>query len=154
VLLALATAALFAASVVVWLGAVPRGAVVDVPVGAFDGGQRSGDSIRIDAWLRAATVDAATGSIVPPEPAARTTPAAPVPRTATLRLAVAPWAEVWVDGVKRGVTPPTTTLTLAPGTRVVELRNPASEPVVRRIDAKAGQTVDVAHRFGAREGGR
>jgi hypothetical protein len=151
VLLAFATTALFAASVVVWLGASPNDAVVDVPAGAFDGGQRSGDSIRVDAWLRAATVDAATGTIVPPEPAAR---AAPVPRTATLRLAVAPWAEVWVDGVRRGVTPPMTTLTLAPGERIVELRNPASEPVRRRIEAKAGQAVDLSHRFGAREGGR
>jgi hypothetical protein len=155
VLLASATAALFVASVVVWLGASPRGAVVDVSVagfdGGFDGGQRSGDSIRVDAWLRAATIDAATGTIVPPDPATR---AVPVPRNATLRLAVAPWAEVWVDGAKRGVTPPMTSLTFAPGAHVVELRNPASEPMVRRIDAKAGQTVELAHRFGAREGGR
>jgi hypothetical protein len=135
----------------VWLGASPRGAIVDVSVGGHDGGQRSGDSIRVDAWLRDATIDAATGTIVPAEPSTR---AVPMPRNATLRLAVAPWAEVWVDGTRRGVTPPMTSLTLAPGERVVELRNPASEPVVRRIDAKAGQTVEFAHRFGAREGGR
>ena len=151
VFLAFATTALFVASVVVWLGASPRGAIVDVSVGGHDGGQRSGDSIRVDAWLRDATIDAATGTIVPAEPSTR---AVPMPRNATLRLAVAPWAEVWVDGTRRGVTPPMTSLTLAPGERVVELRNPASEPVVRRIDAKAGQTVEFAHRFGAREGGR
>jgi hypothetical protein len=151
VLLAFAAAALFAASVMVWLGAEPKEAIVDAAGAPIDAGQRSGDAIRVENWLRAATLDAATGTIVPPAPG---TLAVPLPRDATLRLAVAPWAEVWVDGVKRGVTPPMTTLSLAPGARVVELRNPAAAPVVRRIDARAGQAVTLAHRFGAAEGGR
>ena len=58
-----------------------------------------------------------------------------------------------VSGMTR-VTPPMTTLSLAPGARVVELRNPAAAPVVRRSDARAGQAVTLAHRFGAAEGGR
>ena len=154
-MLAFATAAVFGASVLAWLGAVPYGGVpVDAVDAAGDADPPSGDSIRIDAWRRAAGAVAAGAAVAAPEPAGPIAPAAPVPRTATLRLAVAPWAEVWVDGVRRGVTPPTTTLTLAPGTRVVELRNPAAEPVVRRVDAKAGRTIELGHRFGGREGGR
>jgi non-specific serine/threonine protein kinase len=75
-----------------------------------------------------------------------------VPRTATLRLAVTPWAEVWVAGVRRGVTPPTMSIALAPGARRIELRNPAAVPVVRSVDVRAGQTVDLAHRFAAQAG--
>ncbi len=153
--LALAAVAVFAGSVLAWLGAVPHGApAVDVGEVRPDADPRSGDSIRVDALRRAAGPGAPAAPVAVAEPPARSAPSTPVPRTATLRLAVAPWAEVWVDGVRRGVTPPTMTLALAPGTRVVELRNPVAGPVVRRIEAKAGQTIDLAHRFGAKEAGR
>lgn len=152
VLIASATAFAFAASVIAWLAAVPRGApVYDVGEVVAEAPARSGDSIRVDAWLRAARSGAAAPAAAAPAGRSVQAAQAPAPKGATLRLAVAPWAEVWVDGVRRGVTPPMMTLALPPGARVVELRNPAAEPVVRRVDAKAGQTIDLAHRFGAAE---
>jgi non-specific serine/threonine protein kinase len=66
----------------------------------------------------------------------------------TIRLTVLPWAEVWVDGVKRGVTPPLKSLALPAGAHRVELRNPSAEPVLRRIEVQAGQSVEITHRFG------
>jgi len=72
-------------------------------------------------------------------------------RTVTVKLAVSPWAEVWVDGVKRGVSPPMMAMQLPPGARSIELRNPGGGSVIRTIDAKAGQTVVVSHRFVQRE---
>ena len=155
VLLALAAAVAFAASVLAWLGAVPPGeSSADAVETHSEPDPPSGDSIRIEAWRNAAGAAGPAGPAPASGPIAGTGPTAQAPRTATLRLAVAPWAEVWVDGVRRGVTPPTMTLALAPGIRIVELRNPAAEPVVHRIEARAGRTVELAHRFGAREGGR
>lgn len=69
--------------------------------------------------------------------------------SATLRLAVTPWAEVWIDGVRRAVTPPTMSIPLAPGVHRIELRNPAVEPVVHRVEARAGQSLALTHRFAA-----
>lgn len=135
--LVLAAAAAFAVSVVVWVGRDPGPAPeVAEPVVADDG--RSGDAIRTERAARAAP-QAAAAQRMPPPPAA--------PPVATLRLSVSPWAEVWVDGVRRGVTPPLKTLTLAPGRRRVELRNPAAPPVVIQVDARAGRTTEVEHRF-------
>ncbi len=152
VVIASATALAFAASVIAWLAAVPRGAPLpDLAEVVSDAPARSGDSIRVDAWLRTARSGTSASTAGAPASRGAQTAQAPAPKAATLRLAVAPWAEVWVDGVRRGVTPPMMTLALPPGARVVELRNPASEPVVRRLDAKAGQTIDLAHRFGAAE---
>ena len=71
------------------------------------------------------------------------------PRTGTMRLVVSPWAEVWIDGVRRGVTPPTLTLALAPGRHRVELRNPGAAPVVREVEVGAGRTAELVHRFEA-----
>jgi hypothetical protein len=162
-LLALTTAAVFAASVLAWLGAVPGGdpatdvadatsvtesaAAADAPPVPLS----SGDSIRIDAWRRSAASAPPAAAAAPPQSPDRVAPAT---RAATLRLSVVPWAEVWVDGVRRGVTPPTMTLPLAPGARVVELRNPGAGTIVRRVDAKAGGTIELAHRFGAPETAR
>jgi hypothetical protein len=75
--------------------------------------------------------------------------ASPAIVTGAVRLTVLPWAEVWVDGVKRGVTPPLKSLDLPAGMHRVELRNPAADPVLRRVEVQAGQSVDVTHRFGS-----
>jgi serine/threonine protein kinase len=120
--------AVLAVSVGMWLTAEPPSAPSDLPI------------------------DERAAVLLPPDPsggpasgpaAARPAP----PKPATLRLSVSPWAEVWVDGSKRAVTPPTMSIPLAPGERRIELRNPGGETVVRRLDAKAGQTLDLNHRF-------
>ena len=95
----------------------------------------------------------------PPPAASAASRAAPArgeaaPRAAALtdgvvQLAVSPWAEVLVDGRVRGVTPPLTELEISPGRHVIELRNPGAEPVVRRIEVRAGEKVRIQHRFGA-----
>jgi hypothetical protein len=76
---------------------------------------------------------------------ARAASAAPA---GALQLSVFPWAEVWVDGVQHGVTPPLKSIALPAGPHRIELRNPSAEPVRRRVDVQAGQSVDVAFRFG------
>jgi hypothetical protein len=149
--------AVFAASVLVWLLAAPGGQPADAGTDTLAvAAEPSGDTFRTEAWARRAAaqaaLQAAAAAQAGPRDAALAAPAttrAVVPRTATLRLAVTPWAEVWVDGVRRGVTPPTMSIALAPGARRIELRNPAAEPVLRNVDVRAGQTVDLSHRFAA-----
>lgn len=71
---------------------------------------------------------------------------APAP-AGTVRLAVAPWGEVFVDGVSRGVTPPLKQLTLAAGTHRIEIRNPAGSAWEHSIDVVAGEQITLSHRF-------
>jgi hypothetical protein len=47
---------------------------------------------------------------------------------ARLALAITPWEEVYVDGRKKGVSPPLAEVKLAPGKHVVEIRNTAFQP--------------------------
>jgi serine/threonine-protein kinase len=62
-------------------------------------------------------------------------------------LAIAPWGEVLVNGEPRGVSPPLTTLRLAPGTYAIEVRNGDAPPMKAQIEIKAGETHRLRHRF-------
>ncbi len=67
--------------------------------------------------------------------------------SARVTLSVLPWAEVYVDGRKLGVSPPLHSIPLAAGKHQIELRN-GSFPVHRAtLDAKPGQSIIVRHRF-------
>jgi len=68
-------------------------------------------------------------------------------RDATVKLAVAPWGEVLVDGVSRGVSPPLTQLSLPPGAYTIELRNNSSPPFTARIELRSGESISLQHRF-------
>jgi len=87
--------------------------------------------------------------VAPPAPAPGATnlPKAPPPATGTLRLAVEPWAEVWVDGKSVGVTPPLTQLSLPAGAHRVQLRNGDLAPKDIAVDVPAGKYATVRHRF-------
>ncbi|MFC3338707.1 hypothetical protein [Paracandidimonas soli] len=62
-------------------------------------------------------------------------------------LDIAPWAEIYVDGVSRGVSPPMKSLQLAPGTYRIELRNASQAPVRQTLEVRAGGGASIAHRF-------
>jgi hypothetical protein len=85
-----------------------------------------------------------------PAPAARRAPpapAAPPPTDGLVTLAIAPWGEVLVDGEPRGVSPPLTTLRLAPGSYAIEVRNGDAPPLKANIRLQAGETLTLRHRF-------
>ena len=73
-------------------------------------------------------------------------PIAPPPN-GTVALAVAPRGEISVDGSPRGVSPPLTQLSLAPGVHTIEVRNAAGPPFVARVEVKSGETLTLQHRF-------
>jgi hypothetical protein len=62
-------------------------------------------------------------------------------------FAVKPWAEVRVDGVVRGHSPPLKQLTLPAGRHTIELRNPAAAPVKQQIEVRANQPTTVSQQF-------
>lgn len=65
----------------------------------------------------------------------------------TVLLLIAPWGEVYVDGQKRGISPPLKSLSLAPGIHTVEIRN-SKFPVHReKIDLKPDARIKIRHTF-------
>lgn len=86
---------------------------------------------------------------VPAEPArsvTRQTPAAAQP-TARLALAVAPWGEVYVDGSRKGTSPPLAEIKLAPGKHTVEIRNTTFPPYAKTVELDAEGYVKIKHKF-------
>jgi serine/threonine-protein kinase len=70
-------------------------------------------------------------------------------RPARVALAITPWADITVDGVAQGRTPPLKTLELAPGQRTIALRHGSAPPLTLELDLKPGEQTTVSHSFGA-----
>ncbi len=66
---------------------------------------------------------------------------------AAARLVIVPWGEVFVDGKRRGVSPPLRILSLSPGTHKVEIRNGDLPPHVEQVAAQPGAKLTIRHRF-------
>jgi class 3 adenylate cyclase len=66
---------------------------------------------------------------------------------ATIRVVALPWAEIYVDGAKLGVSPPLRSIPVRPGKHKVELRNSSFPAHVETIEAKAGAEVSIRHSF-------
>ncbi|MGH8672158.1 MAG: PEGA domain-containing protein [Burkholderiales bacterium] len=79
-------------------------------------------------------------------PADTVEPPKPV-ELATLRLAITPWGEVYVDGQRRGVSPPLRLLKLSPGKHKIEIKNASFKGYNASIDLKTGAEVTVKHKF-------
>jgi len=93
-------------------------------------------------------------SVAPPAAAPRVGPAkveapesAPPPRDATLNIVALPWAEVFVDGTRQGVSPPLRAIPLRPGRHRVELRNGSFPAHVQTVELKPGTEFSITHRF-------
>jgi serine/threonine-protein kinase len=91
--------------------------------------------------LRDRSKPAATSSTTAVEPK-------PIQATGSVSLAISPWAEVFVDGVSRGASPPLTKLTLPIGRHVIELRNGEFEPHTRTVEVESDNPVAVRYKFG------
>lgn len=83
----------------------------------------------------------------PPRRRTETAATAVPVRDGVVKLAVAPWGEIIVNGEPRGVSPPLTQLSLPPGAHTIEVRNTSSAPFVVRIELRSGETISLQHRF-------
>ena len=73
-------------------------------------------------------------------------PAAP-DGAALITLAIAPWGEVYVDGIRIGVSPPVNEVEVAPGKRKIEIKNGAFPVYTQVVEVKADQKVRIKHKF-------
>jgi class 3 adenylate cyclase len=84
-------------------------------------------------------------------PAASPTTAKPATATEAakgrVRLAIAPWGAVYVDGERVGVSPPLRVLELEPGTHRIEIRNTNFPRRIETIEVKPGGEAHIRHRF-------
>ena len=66
-------------------------------------------------------------------------------RPAVLKLEVKPRAEVFVDGISQGRTPPLAQIEVPPGPHKLSLRNPGYRAIETTLDLKPGQRLTVTH---------
>ena len=67
--------------------------------------------------------------------------------TSTLVFRIMPWGEIYVDGKKRGVSPPLKDLNLAPGKHEIEIRNTNLPSYGKSVETKPGESVIIEHQF-------
>ncbi len=72
---------------------------------------------------------------------------ASAPGAVMVSIAALPWAEVYVDGTRLGVSPLLREVSVSPGTHRIELRNSSFPAHVQTIDAKSGARISIKHRF-------
>ncbi|SMC29540.1 Protein kinase domain-containing protein [Andreprevotia lacus DSM 23236] len=69
-------------------------------------------------------------------------------RAVAVKLRISPWGEVYVGGSKRGVSPPLKSLSLAPGSYDIEVRNGSLTPWRTKLVIAPGATnAEIAHSF-------
>ena len=125
----------------------------DVPVRTKADASKAAD-IRADVKLASRNPDAAPKAVqasapaVAPESADKAAkPADPASKPGTVKLAIQPWGEIYVDGGKRGVSPPMKSLSLAPGKHRIEIRNGDFAPYKETIEVKSGGESTVQYVF-------
>ncbi len=70
-----------------------------------------------------------------------------LPTDGAIRLAIAPWGEVLVDGKMAGVSPPLVEVRLAPGKHRIEVRNGDFPPHRQVVEVVAGKSARIKHKF-------
>jgi class 3 adenylate cyclase len=65
----------------------------------------------------------------------------------TVKLAVQPWGEIYIDGSKRGISPPLKSITLPPGKHRVEIRNGQFAAHKETIDVTSGRELTIRYAF-------
>ena len=95
---------------------------------------------------RAAETDTATAA-PPSKPREPETVAIAPPREGTVNIIALPWAEVFIDGTRQGVSPPLKAVPLRAGRHKVELRNGSFPPYVQTVELRPGTEINITHRF-------
>lgn len=83
-----------------------------------------------------------------PPQAPAVTPVEPiVQKKATVNLGISPWGEIYVNGEKKGVSPPLKNLKLPPGTYKIEVKNTTFKPFVETIKLDKNEKRKLTHKF-------
>lgn len=73
--------------------------------------------------------------------------AAPATKTGTVKLAIRPWGEIYVDGSKLGITPPLKSINLAPGRHRIEIRNGEFAPHKQTVEVRSSAETTLHYVF-------
>ena len=71
----------------------------------------------------------------------------PTRKPGSVKLAIHPWGEIYVDGRKRGFSPPLKAVSLQPGMHRIEIRNSLFAPYKEAIDVKSGAETTLHYAF-------
>ena len=71
----------------------------------------------------------------------------PVVIEGRIRLAIAPWGEIYVDGKKTGISPPLTEILLPAGKHTIEIRNTSFAPHRQSVDLTSNTNLRIKHKF-------
>ena len=130
------------------------GAAAILRMGRSGGSEESGSPHQASAVAKSANAVAKSRNVVaePPKDAAEpakdvANPPKNLPAKATVLLLIAPWGEVYVDGQKRGISPPLKSLSLTPGMHTMEIRNSNFPVHLEKIDVKLGAQIKIKHTF-------
>lgn len=66
---------------------------------------------------------------------------------ATVTFSIQPWGEVYVNGAVKGISPPMKSMTLPPGSYMLEVRNSTYAPRMERVELSSGENYSIRHRF-------
>jgi serine/threonine-protein kinase len=83
------------------------------------------------------------------KPAAVPNPAPAAITSGQLLLAISPWGEVEIDGVKAGVSPPMSRVTLPQGDHTIVVRNNDNPPFMKTVRITSDEPVTLRYRFGS-----
>jgi serine/threonine-protein kinase len=64
-----------------------------------------------------------------------------------VRLAIAPWGEVYVDNRKVGISPPLNEIKVKPGKHTIEIRNGSFTPYRQSVNLTANDSLRIKHKF-------
>jgi hypothetical protein len=73
----------------------------------------------------------------------------PPVQPAVILLQIAPRGDVYIDGVRRGASPPLTQIEVDPGPHTIEVRNRPSPPLRLEVSLGPGQGMTITHTFAA-----
>jgi hypothetical protein len=113
----------------------PAPAAATAPATAAVPGKASDSQVSVDAILETAP---ALGD------------KAPVPETASYRLAIKPWGTVYVDGKEKGVSPPLKKLVLPAGKHAIRIANPGFPDFNMDVNLGKGKSSTIDYDFTAR----
>jgi len=91
--------------------------------------------------------DADSSDSLPALPTAKDEAVTAKKTNARLALAVTPWGEVYVNGQRKGISPPMKELKLAPGKYMIEIRNTSFPPYRESIDLRIASQAKIHHEF-------
>jgi hypothetical protein len=72
---------------------------------------------------------------------------APAVPNATLQFAISPWGDVYVDGKRKGASPPLTNVSIAPGKHKIEIRNTTFPPYSQTHEIRPSEKLKISHKF-------